>query len=65
MFFVKTFLKLSIINFDKPSAVFKAIFPVNPSVTITSAFPYVIWSGSIYPIKLFLRKLLLIRIDAS
>ena len=42
MFFLKTLLKLSIIKLDKPSAVFKAIFPVNPSVTITSAFPEVI-----------------------
>lgn len=32
---VRLFFNESVINFDMPSAVFSAIFPENPSVTIT------------------------------
>ena len=36
------FFKFLVIKFAVPSAVFNAIFPVNPSVTITSTFPSII-----------------------
>ena len=35
-----------LIKFAVPSAVFKATFPVNPSVIITSTFPSIIWFPS-------------------
>ena len=38
----KTCFKLSVKKFAVPSAVFRAIFPVNPSVTITLDLPSVI-----------------------
>ena len=41
-FWVSDFFKLSVINLAVPSAVFKAIFPVKPSVTITLESPLII-----------------------
>ena len=39
---LKDIFKFSVIKLAVPSAVFKAIFPVKPSVTITSVFPSII-----------------------
>ena len=41
------FLKFSVIKLAVPSAVLRAIFPVNPSVIITSISPFIIWFPSI------------------
>ena len=46
-FSVSVVLKLLVMNFAVPSAVFKAIFPVNPSVTITFTSPFIISFPSI------------------
>ena len=46
-FCVRDSFKVSVKNFAVPSAVFKAIFPVKPSVTMTFEFPSVILFPSI------------------
>ena len=57
IFSVRDFLRFLIINFAVPSAVFKAIFPVNPSVIITLESPFIILLPSIYPLKIKLSSL--------
>ena len=57
-FFVKDFLRLSVINLAVPSAVLSAIFPVKPSVTITFEKPSIILFPSIYPLNIKLFSLL-------
>ncbi len=48
---VKFFFNVSVINFAVPSAVFKAMFPVKPSVTITFVSPSIILLASKKPLN--------------
>ena len=50
-FDINDFLSDSVINLAVPSAVFKAIFPVKPSVTIILESPFVILLPSINPLN--------------
>ena len=56
-FSVNEFFKLSITNLAVPSAVFKAMLPVNPSVIITFESPCINWLPSMYPLKVKLFSL--------
>ena len=57
IFSVNDFFKLSVINFAVPSAVFKATFPVNPSVTNTFELPDINSLPSTYPLNMKLFSL--------
>ena len=57
-FSVKDSFKLSVINLAVPSAVLRAIFPINPSLTITFESPSVSLFPSMYPLNSKSPKLL-------